>query len=146
MSLPSISVIFLSYKQEAYVREALRAVLTQDLPDYEVIIGDDASPDGTRRIIEEEIAAYRGRARIILLPPAPNVGVIRNFNRCVAASSGDIFVAAAGDGWNDVGMLRWAGTAVVMGNAEPEVLALGLPVTAPNSEAGVAQALRRYVL
>ncbi len=97
MSLPSISVIFLSYKQEAYVREALRAVLTQDLPEYEVVIGDDASPDGTRRIIEEEVAAYRGRARIILLPPAPNVGVIRNFNRCVAASSGDILVAAAGD-------------------------------------------------
>ena len=97
MSLPSISVIFLAYKQEAYVREALRAVLTQDLPDYEVIIGDDASPDTTRRIIEEEVAAYRGSARIVLLPPAPNVGVIRNFNRCVAASSGDIFVAAAGD-------------------------------------------------
>ena len=86
MSLPSISVIFLAYKQEAYVREALRAVLTQDLPDYEVIIGDDASPDTTRRIIEEEVAAYRGSARIVLLPPAPNVGVIRNFNRCVAAS------------------------------------------------------------
>ena len=43
MSLPSISVIFLSYKQEAYVVAALRAVLEQDLPDYEIIIGDDAS-------------------------------------------------------------------------------------------------------
>lgn len=97
MSLPSISVIFLSYKQEAYVVAALRAVLEQDLPDYEIIIGDDASPDRTRALIEAELAAYRGRARIVLLPPAPNVGVIRNFNRCVAASSGDIFVTAAGD-------------------------------------------------
>ncbi len=97
MSLPSISVIFLSYKQEAYVVAALRAVLEQDLPDYEIIIGDDASPDRTRALIEAELAAYRGRARIVLLPPAPNVGVIRNFNRCVAASTGDILVAAAGD-------------------------------------------------
>lgn len=55
-------------------------------------------------------------------------------------------VFAIGDNHNDVDMLRWAGTAVVMGNAEPELLALGLPVTAPNTEAGVAQALRRYVL
>ena len=55
-------------------------------------------------------------------------------------------VFAIGDNHNDVDMLRWAGTAVVMGNAEPDVLALGLPVTAPNTEAGVAQALRRYVL
>lgn len=97
MSLPSVSVIFLSYRQEAYVREALRAVLHQDLADHEVVIGDDASPDGTRRIIEEEIAAYRGPARIVLLPLAPNVGVIRNFDRCAAAASGEILVAAAGD-------------------------------------------------
>ncbi len=97
MSLPSISVIFLSYKQEAYVVAALRAVLEQDLTDYEIIIGDDASPDRTRALIEAELAAYRGRARIVLLSPAPNVGVIRNFNRCVAASTGDILVAAAGD-------------------------------------------------
>lgn len=97
MSLPSISVIFLSYKQEAYVVAALRAVLEQDLPDYEIIIGDDASPDRTRALIEAELAAYRGRARIVLLPPAPNVGVIRNFNRCVALATGEIIVAAAGD-------------------------------------------------
>jgi glycosyltransferase involved in cell wall biosynthesis len=97
MSLPSISVIFLSYRQEAYVVAALRAVLEQDLPDYEIIIGDDASPDRTRALIEAELAAYRGRVRIVLLPPAPNVGLIRNFNRCVAASTGDILVAAAGD-------------------------------------------------
>jgi glycosyltransferase involved in cell wall biosynthesis len=97
MKLPSVSVIFLAYRQEAYVREALRSVLAQDLPDYEVIIGDDASPDATRRIIEEEVAAYRGRANIVLLPAAPNLGIIRNFNRCVAAATGDILVAAAGD-------------------------------------------------
>jgi len=97
MKLPSVSVIFLAYKQEAYVREALRSVLAQDLADYEVIIGDDASPDATRRIIEEEVAAYQGRAKVILLPAAPNLGIIRNFNRCVAAATGDILVAAAGD-------------------------------------------------
>ncbi len=80
-----------------YVREALLAVLAQDLPNLEVIIGNDASPDKTRQINDEEVTAYRGRARIIIMPPSLNVGVIQNFNRCVDASSGDIFVAAAGD-------------------------------------------------
>jgi glycosyltransferase involved in cell wall biosynthesis len=97
MSLPSVSVIFLSYKQEAYVVAALRAVLEQDLPDYEIIIGDDASPDRTRALIEAELAAYRGRARIVLLPPDRNLGIIQNFNRIIAASTGDILVVAAGD-------------------------------------------------
>lgn len=106
MTLPKVSVIFLSYRQEAFVREALRSVLAQDLPDYEVIIGDDGSPDGTRQILEEEVSAYRGRARVILLPPGPNVGLVRNFNRCAAAASGDIFVAAAGDDVSHPGRLR----------------------------------------
>jgi glycosyltransferase involved in cell wall biosynthesis len=97
MSLPSISVIFLSYKQQDYVVAALRAVLEQDLPEFEVIIGDDDSPDETRALIEAELEGYRGKASIILLPPAPNVGVIRNFNRCAALATGDILVAAAGD-------------------------------------------------
>lgn len=97
MSLPSISVIFLSYKQERYVAEALRSILNQDLPSYEVIIGDDDSPDGTRALVESVLAGYQGPARVVLLPPCPNLGVTRNFNRCVAASTGDVLVAAAGD-------------------------------------------------
>ena len=37
-------------------------------------------------------------------------------------------VFAIGDNHNDVDMLQWAGTAVVMGNAEPEVLDARLPI------------------
>jgi Cof subfamily protein (haloacid dehalogenase superfamily) len=56
----------------------------------------------------------------------------------------DVF--AIGDNHNDVDMLQWAGTGVVMGNAEPELLSLGLPVTATNDAAGLARALREFVL
>lgn len=97
MSLPSVSVIFLSYRQQDYVVAALRSVLEQDLPEFEVIIGDDASPDDTRALIEAELEGYRGKATVVLLPPAPNVGIIRNFNRCAALATGDVLVMAAGD-------------------------------------------------
>lgn len=97
MSLPKVSVIFIAYQQAAYVREALRSLLAQDLADYEVIIGEDASTDSTRSIIEEEVAAYQGRACVRLLPPTKNLGIVGNFNRCVAEASGEILVAAAGD-------------------------------------------------
>jgi len=56
----------------------------------------------------------------------------------------DVF--AIGDNHNDVDMLQWAGTGVVMGNAEPELLGLGLPVAPGNDAAGLAAALRRFVL
>ena len=55
-------------------------------------------------------------------------------------------VFAIGDNHNDVDMLQWAGTAVVMGNAEPELLALGYPIAPTNDEAGLAMAIKRYVL
>jgi Cof subfamily protein (haloacid dehalogenase superfamily) len=55
-------------------------------------------------------------------------------------------VLAIGDNHNDRDMLEWAGTGVVMGNAEAELRACGLPVTGTNDEAGLAQAIRRYAV
>jgi Cof subfamily protein (haloacid dehalogenase superfamily) len=55
-------------------------------------------------------------------------------------------VMAMGDNLNDRDMLEFAGRAVVMGNAVPELQALGWPVTLTNDECGVAEAIHRYVL
>jgi Cof subfamily protein (haloacid dehalogenase superfamily) len=54
-------------------------------------------------------------------------------------------VMALGDNLNDLEMLEAAGVPVVMGNAVPELLARGWHVTATNDEAGVAQAIERFV-
>ena len=55
-------------------------------------------------------------------------------------------VMAMGDNLNDLQMLEFAGTAVLMGNALPDLKARGWPVTGSNNEGGVAQAIDRYVL
>jgi len=55
-------------------------------------------------------------------------------------------VMAMGDNLNDLQMLEFAGTAVLMGNALAELKARGWPVTGSNNEGGVAQAIDRYVL
>ncbi|GAA3728392.1 Cof-type HAD-IIB family hydrolase [Leifsonia bigeumensis] len=54
-------------------------------------------------------------------------------------------VAAIGDGHNDAGMLRFAGTAVAMGNAVAELRAEASLITGSNAEDGVAAALRTLV-
>jgi Cof subfamily protein (haloacid dehalogenase superfamily) len=54
-------------------------------------------------------------------------------------------VMAVGDNLNDRSMLEFAGCPVVMGNAVPELLARGWPVTAANDAAGVAAALESFV-
>ncbi|MCL1949381.1 MAG: Cof-type HAD-IIB family hydrolase [Turicibacter sp.] len=53
---------------------------------------------------------------------------------------------AIGDNHNDIPMLKTAGTAIAMGNAEPEVKALCDYTTKSNDEGGVAFAIREFVL
>ena len=52
-------------------------------------------------------------------------------------------VVAFGDMPNDLPMLAWAGRAVAVANAHPEVLAVADEVTASNDEDGVALVLER---
>jgi Cof subfamily protein (haloacid dehalogenase superfamily) len=52
-------------------------------------------------------------------------------------------VVAFGDMPNDLPMLRWAGHAVAVANAHPELLAAADEVTSSNDEAGVARVLER---
>ena len=52
-------------------------------------------------------------------------------------------VMAIGDNLNDRTMLEFAGVAIVMGNASPELKALGWTETATNDAAGVAKAIER---
>ena len=52
-------------------------------------------------------------------------------------------VVAFGDMPNDLAMLQWAGHAVAVANAHPDVLAIADEVTADNDDAGVARVLER---
>ena len=53
---------------------------------------------------------------------------------------------AVGDNFNDVEMLEFAGHPVVMGNAVDGLRSRGWHVTGHQDEAGVAQAIERFVL
>jgi 5-amino-6-(5-phospho-D-ribitylamino)uracil phosphatase len=55
-------------------------------------------------------------------------------------------VMAIGDNLNDVEMLDFAGTAVVMGNATDAIKSRGYRLTETNDNGGLAQAIEEYVL
>jgi len=54
-------------------------------------------------------------------------------------------VMAVGDNHNDRDMLEWAGIGVVMGNAEPELKDTGFHETGTNDDAGLSQAIDRFI-
>ena len=50
---PKISVIVAAYNAEKYIRRCLDSILAQTMPDFEVIVVNDGSTDGTPAILEE---------------------------------------------------------------------------------------------
>jgi glycosyltransferase involved in cell wall biosynthesis len=95
--MPEVSVIFLSYNQASYVAEALVSVLDQASHDFEVIVADDGSTDGTAEVIDEVLSHHPRSHLALRLEKKPNLGFIRNWNRAVRSASGAILVAQAGD-------------------------------------------------
>jgi Cof subfamily protein (haloacid dehalogenase superfamily) len=53
---------------------------------------------------------------------------------------------AIGDNYNDLCMLEAVGQPVVMGNAVPELLSAGFPITASNDDGGLALAIEQFAL
>ena len=54
-------------------------------------------------------------------------------------------VLAVGDNLNDVGMVRWAGTGVMVANGPAEALAAADWIAPTNNDSGVATAIERFV-
>ena len=50
MSPPRVSVLIPAYNAETYIAKAIRSVLAQDLADFELVVLDDGSTDGSARI------------------------------------------------------------------------------------------------
>jgi glycosyltransferase involved in cell wall biosynthesis len=49
--MPSVSIIIPAYNAAEFIGDAIRSVLAQNVSDYEVIVVDDGSTDGTREVL-----------------------------------------------------------------------------------------------
>lgn len=66
MKDPKLSVILITYNHEKYIRKALDSVLAQetDFP-FEIVIGEDCSPDDTKNIVKEYRDNYPDKIRLV---------------------------------------------------------------------------------
>lgn len=56
---PKVSVCVITYNQGKYIRQCLQSIVDQETNfDFEVIVGDDCSTDGTREIVQEFAEKY----------------------------------------------------------------------------------------
>lgn len=97
---PVVSACIISYKQEAFIEATLSGAMRQQLNvPFEIVVGDDSSPDSTLSIIER-LASQNSSIRI--LGKEKNLGMHGNWARTIKACNGKYIALCEGDDiWND---------------------------------------------
>lgn len=102
-----LSVGILTYNQAQYIRQCLDSVLMQEVDfDYEIVVGDDASSDGTIAILEEyeeRVKSEKLRVKSIkIIRSVKNEGISMNYKKVLSACTGDYIALCEGDDfWTD---------------------------------------------
>jgi len=84
MSQPLISAIICTYNREQYLGLAIDSLLQQDFAEFEVIVVDNASTDGTRQVVEARLPHAKLR---YIYEPITGLSVARNTGAKIAQSS-----------------------------------------------------------
>jgi glycosyltransferase involved in cell wall biosynthesis len=92
-----VSVLLTSFEHERYISRALDGVLAQRGLDFELLVGDDASTDGTRAVIAEYARAHPGVIRTFLPPRNLGNGGKAIFSDLIEMARGDYLAVLDGD-------------------------------------------------
>lgn len=91
-----VSVCVVAYNHINYLRECLDSLVNQDVDfDYEIIVGDDASTDGTADLVKEYSVRFPGL--IVPLLHEINIGPTKNYISVHAKATGDYVCHMDGD-------------------------------------------------
>jgi glycosyltransferase involved in cell wall biosynthesis len=91
-----LSVMMVTYNHERFIAQALMSVLSQRVNfDYEIVVGEDCSTDGTRDILMDFCRRFPDR--IVPLLRNRNIGAMRNAEATFAACRGQYVALLEGD-------------------------------------------------
>jgi glycosyltransferase involved in cell wall biosynthesis len=114
--MPRVSIGLPVYNGERYLSQVLESLLSQTFVDFEIIISDNASSDGTTEICRYYLASDR---RVRYFRNRRNIGAAPNFNRTFELSSAPLFQCAACD---DIYEPRFLEHCVAELDRDPEVV------------------------
>ena len=114
MPAPRVSFLMAVYDGETYLDEAIQSVLNQTFPDFEFIVINDGSTDGTAKIIER----YRREDGRIRAYEQPNCGLVVALNRGLELARGEYVARMDAD---DISVPERVATQVAFMDAHQEV-------------------------
>lgn len=95
-SRPMVSFAIPVRNGERFLGRALESILAQDFDDFEVIVCDNASTDGTGELVRGFV---QRDPRVRYTRNEENIGQIENFNRVYELSRGEFFRWMGADDW-----------------------------------------------
>ena len=118
---PLVSVVIPAYNCEAYIRDAVDSVVSQTFTDYELIVVNDASTDGTPQILR----SYERSGRLRVVAHERNRGLSAARNSGIRAARGKyVTFLDADDAWRpekleyQMAILRERPDIMLLGNEE----------------------------
>lgn len=95
---PLVSFVSLTYNHAKFIEDTIAGALSQDYPNMEIIISDDASPDGTYEVMQRYLREHPTDKNIRLNCNEINMGLVAHLNYLTENfAHGDIVVLAGGD-------------------------------------------------
>lgn len=107
MDQMTVSIFLLTYNQEQFIAQTINSILMQKANfNFQIVIGEDCSTDGTRSICETFAEKYSNKIK--LLPALEkNIGLIANYMRTIKACEGKYIAICDGDDyWIDENKLQ----------------------------------------
>ncbi|WP_300039406.1 glycosyltransferase [uncultured Roseobacter sp.] len=90
---PRVSVLLPVYNAETWLGVAMDSILAQSFTDFELLVHDDGSTDGSLAILQD----YAARDRRVVLTSEPNKGLIATLNQLIDAAQGDLIARMDAD-------------------------------------------------
>lgn len=100
--MPRISVLIPAYNVERYLPQCLDSVLSQTFDDFEVVLINDGSADGTGKICD----AYAAKDSRIKLYHQDNKGISATRNLCLQYAVGEYIQFVDSDDWIESDMFK----------------------------------------
>jgi glycosyltransferase involved in cell wall biosynthesis len=95
MTMPHISIILPSYNSAHFLPRTIESVLQQDFSDFELLVLDNASSDGT-----PDVVSHYADPRIRSVRHAVNLGMVGNINHGIEHARGRLgIILCADDHW-----------------------------------------------
>ena len=90
---PRVSVVVPSYNNASFIEETMDSILGQTFEDFELVVADHSSSDGTWELLQR----YSVDPRVRLLRTEVGGGAPRNWKRVAAAARGELVKLVCGD-------------------------------------------------